>query len=222
MDRRAWSLAVAVILVCFGTLLVVLTFFLRRAQKTRTEIEEVALPAHERADDIELELALEVAEARGYLVTGREEHRREAQHARRAVLRALNDIDPMAEALGPAVVNRLDEVRRAEAVNAAATSQLLDRTPPSADPTGSLVAQQAVLTRVFEATERLSDVIEQAADERRQRQMEAVRQQELVVTTLLVLLALVSVLAVVWLGRRVHTLAGLLERRVSANGFQWT
>lgn len=201
IDRRAWFLSVAAVLFCLGALLLVPALFERRARAIRTEIAEVALPAHDRVDEIELALALEVAEVRGYLVTGRQEHRREARQARGAVLRAINDLGSMAGALGPAVVSRLHELRRVEAGNAAAMSQLLDQTPPSTDPSGFLVEQQAVLTQVFGATGRLADVIEQAADERRQRRMEAVRRQELVVTMLLVLLALVSVLAVLWLGR---------------------
>lgn len=214
LDRRAWWISLAIILISLGALLLVPMVFGRRTQAIRKEIEQVALPAHDRVDQIELSLARELADARGYLLTGREEYLRGARQAHAATLRGIAELRPMARALGPGVDHRLDQLRALEARNAAAMTRLLDGSRPDVGVAEILVNQQTLLTDVFAAGRQLADAIEQAAEERRRREMEAVRRQELLATGLLVLLALTSVFAVIWLGRRVHTLAGQLERRV--------
>lgn len=214
LDRRAWWIPLAVILLSLATLLLIPAVFGRRTQAIRREIEQVAQPAHDRVDEIELSLSRELADARGYLLTGREEYLRRARQSHAATLRAISTLVPLAEALGPEVVHRLDQLRALEARNTVATAELLDQERLSEAAAERLVSQQALISEIFEATRQLTDAIASAAEERRRREIDAVRQQELLATGLLVFLALVSVLAVIWLGRRVHTLAARLEQRV--------
>lgn len=182
----------------------------RRISGLRHEINEVAEPARARVAEIQLDIALEAAARRGFLLTGDAELLQEIGTSRARRVAAQRQLGRYAVRLDPPV--------RAEAAGLERELRELDAHLDSVVASGAassavratLRQQQGQFTDAFVASQRLGTAIARAADARRER-IAATERAVSLLTGALVLLALGAAVLVARLGSRFRAVALRLD-----------
>lgn len=198
-------LPVALVILTLVALLAVPIVVSRRGAVIRAEVVEVTDPARLLVNQLELAAARAAAAIRGYLIDGHRAHLEQYRAAREQEARVLAALRPLVERVDPAAASQLT---RLEALlvqwhmrqDRLAAGRM---TPP--EYTAVLSAQDELYQEVLYATEQLRSTIVAQVNERR-RGSAAIQRLGVVMTSILVVMAFVSILFVLRLGRR-------LERR---------
>ncbi|MDB4887108.1 MAG: two-component hybrid sensor and regulator [Gemmatimonadetes bacterium] len=203
-------LPVVFVLVSLALALLVPRVAQRRVNALRDNINLVAEPARSRVAAIQLDLALEAAARRGYLLTGDVQLAREITASRLRRREAEQQLLALASRLGAPVA---DEIAALEAPLAAADAQLdstvvVDRDHPALP--ANIAAQQQRFDDALAATARLYVAIRQEAEAQRER-IATTENAVSLLTGALVLLGLGAAIMVARLGARFHRLALRLD-----------
>lgn len=198
-------LPVALVVLTLIALLAVPVMVSRRGAVIREEVTEVADPARLLVDQLELATAREAAAIRGYLIDGHRAQLEQYLAARAQETRALAALRPLVDRLDPAAASQLT---RLEAL-LAQWHMRQDRmaagrmTPP--EYAAVLPVQDELYQEVLNATGDLRETIVAHVNERR-RESAAIQRLGVTLTSILVVMAFVSILFVLRLAQR-------LERR---------
>ena len=206
--RGTALLPLAFVILSLALLVVVPILTGRRTEALQEQIENVAEPALDEVDNIQLQLALQMSALRGFLVTGQEPFLERYRLAWAEERRAFARLYPLVARLGADVLDRFVELRTLDSRwhTRIAEAEILHRRLAPPRFIESLPFEEALFEETLAAANRLNDAINQAVDLRRDAIAEAER-LELALTGVLVLLALASALVVFGLGRRVRSLA---------------
>jgi signal transduction histidine kinase len=205
------SLALAIVLPRLGE---------RRIERLRSEINDVADPARLRIAQIQLEIALEASQRRGYLLAGDAELERQFDLSRTRRRDAEDDLVAYAQ--------RLDTRGSATLARAAMKIQTLDEGLDSLISLGgatsatTLDEQRRRFVTIQNSADRLGATIDSAANARREA-INATENGTSIITAVLVLLGLGASFLVARLERRVRALALRLdenEMRLRANALE--
>lgn len=212
--RWVANVALAFVLLSLAALVAVPLAVQRQNDRLRTEVEDVAEPARTLVTRVQYAVAREMSALRGYLITGSPRSAQSYAEARALEQTAYAELEPLAQRLGPEVLEAFVELRTLSEQwhQRVAEAGTLTSSADTADAPPRLPAGQQVYEQVLRSASELDATIVRAAQQRRA----AIRAQQhvgLQITIGLVLLALLSALAVEWLGRRVRLLAGEAERR---------
>jgi PAS domain S-box-containing protein len=217
LDRlyaSAWSTPAALALIILSVLFLVVFPRLasRRIEGLRDEIESVSGPARTAAGAVERGLALQMAAARGYLLTGSPEYRRRFRDAAEETRQARGELSGLAARLGPEVASRVGEVDAERAQWEEPIVALLDGRLAREQYLDSLTDQQARFERMVARLRALDGAIVAAETRRRDEIREGSRTEDrlVVVAALLALLAAVAAGA---LTRRLRLLTRRARRR---------
>lgn len=211
---RAWMtlLPLGLVVVSLLSLLAVPRIVAGRIDTGRREVVNLLLPGRGLLGRIQVDLATQMAAARGYLLTGDDVYRREFEQAVAAEEEHFQRLRPLAEALGGdvlAAVQRLQDVRVTwtDVIPAPAGAGL----SPQEARRG--LDRDALFRRLLKEAAQLDEQL--LARETRQRELlvELRALQDRLITGL-GLLALISAAAVAWLARRSHLLSAVLAQRV--------
>jgi len=203
-------LPLLLVLVSLGLALVVPRLAERRVIRLREEINAVAEPARARLAAIQLDLALEAAARRGYLLTGDRQLAREIATSRTRRHEAERQLEEYARRLDPQVSAELARLTaRLQALDAHLDTVVATGVNPSASP-APLAERQEQFDDALAAAGRLQDAIGRSADVRRER-IGRTEQTVALLTAGLVLLGLGAALLVARLGSRFRTLALRLD-----------
>ncbi|MBX6363712.1 MAG: PAS domain S-box protein, partial [Gemmatimonadetes bacterium] len=204
--RRRTFIPLALVLVSLASLILVPFLVQRSVDELRREITHVAEPARALVTEIQLVLALEVAGARAFLLTGDSRYAVAHEAARVARTQAIARLLPLTRRLGPrphgAAVELVDALRPADA----GLDSLFAGRLSAAQYVERLSGQQASFERATASAVHLDREIGREVAER----LELIRVRErfgTVLTALLVLLASVAALLVAHLGREYRLLA---------------
>jgi signal transduction histidine kinase len=210
--RRGWStrLPLALVVVSLASLAVVPFLVERRGDALRDEVETTVEPARRRINEIQSSLALEVAGARGFLLTGDQEFAARYREARVRRRQAEARFLLLAQRLGPGVsaeaLALIEERRSADPLLDSLFHGRLSRQEYQT----RLGEQQARLEAAVARTSRVDEMLRGVAAARRT-QVRATERLGVALTVLLVLLALVAALLVARLGRGYRSLALRLD-----------
>src|SRR5690606_5132045 len=198
-------LPVALVVLTLVALLAVPVVVSRRGDAIRAEVAEVADPARLLVNQLELSLARAAAAIRGYIIDGDRTHLEQYRAARAQEARALAALRPLVERLDAAAAPQLARIEALLVQWHMRQDRLAAgrMTPP--EYTAVLPVQDELYQEVLNATGRLRDTIVAQVNERR-RESAAIQRLGVVLTSILVVMAFVSILFVLRLGRR-------LERR---------
>jgi signal transduction histidine kinase/CHASE3 domain sensor protein len=212
--NRAWMtwLPLGLVVTSLLSLLAVPRVVAARIESGRREVVNLLLPSRDLLGRIQLDLATQMAAARGYLLTGDEVYRREFEQAVASEQEHFGRLRPLAEALGPdvlAAARRLqqDKVAWADVIPAPQVGTLT----PEESRRGLL--RDALFRRLVQEAVQLDDQLLRRENRLRGQILEMRALQDRLITGL-GLLALISASAVAWLARRSHLLSAVLARRV--------
>lgn len=211
---RGWLtwLPLGLVLISLVLLLAIPRVMAGRMERERQKVVGLIMPARTLLGRIELDLATQMAAARGYLVTGDARFRREFEIASANEERHFEELRPLAQAIGPEV----DELQSQLHSTKIAWTDVMPDTPNS-----RLFAQQSRdgvdRNTLFQTIVHLASQLEEALAAREREVREDItrlmRLQDLLVSGL-ALLALGSAAAVAWLAVRSRRLGEVLARRV--------
>jgi signal transduction histidine kinase/CHASE3 domain sensor protein len=211
---RGWLtwLPLGLVLLSLVLLLAVPRVMVGRMERERQTVVGLIMPARTLLGRIELDLATQMAAARGYLVTGDARFKREFEIASANEERHFEEMRPLTRALGPEV-NALQEQLHSTKI------AWIDVLPDTSN--SRLFAQQSRegvdRNSLFQTIIHLASQLEEALAAREREVREEITRlmklQDLLVSGL-ALLALGSAAAVAWLAVRSRRLGEVLARRV--------
>lgn len=211
---RGWLtwVPLALVLLSLVSLLAVPRVMSGRMEAQRQTIVSLVMPARALLGRIELDLATQMAAARGYLVTGDPRFRREFEIAASNEEEHFQQLRPLAQALGPEVMEIQTQLHSAKI----AWTDVMPDTPRGrlmAEESTQGVDRNALFQDIIHHASQLEEAL--AARERHVRDeiSRLMTLQDLLVTGL-ALLALGSAAAVAWLAVRSRRLGEVLARRV--------
>ena len=211
---RAWMTWLPLGLVVFSllSLLAVPRVVAARIDTDRREVVNLLLPGRALLGRIQLDLALQMAAARGYLLTGDEVYRREFEQAVASEQEHFFRLRPLAVALGPDVELAVERLQAAKVAwtDVVPAPQGGTLTP---EETRRGLQRDARFRKLVEDAVRLDDQLLLRETRLRDRLLEMRAWQDRLITGL-GLLALLSAAAVAWLARRSQLLSAVLARRV--------
>lgn len=217
--RRRAQLALSFVLFSLLALLVVPFALQRYIEGLRVEAEERTDPARRLIDDVELGLAREVSAIRGWLLTDEEAFRSFFYDARGDAEEALAKLEPLVEPLGPEAAGRLRALRAARDAWLAPNLMTLSGEMTPAALEDHIPVQQERYVAAIEAAKHLHEALAQAVEQRRAT-IRTVEWIAMYLSAFLALIALASVLIIVWYGRswrlltqRLYTLARDFEEQ---------
>ena len=212
--RRRWRAVwpFAVVVACLVCLVVAPFLTDRRTRVLWTELTTVADPARELTTEIELAFTLETGDTRSYLLAPDTNEASDHLRAREQRLRAEERLLPLAERLGPSVVQPTMEWRAQltpiDMLRDSLYHGLIKR-PAYAQ---RLIGQRERF-RVAVATGGKVDAAISATANRIRLEIQATERATMVVDWLLVIVALLAAAVVARIGRRQRLLAVRLDRR---------
>jgi PAS domain S-box-containing protein len=169
MYASTWSTPVALTLVMASVLFLVVFPRLasRRIDALRDEIENVSTPARTASSEVARSVALEVAAARGFLLTGDGQFRASFDEAARAEARATTDLDAHAARLGGEVPGRVAVFREQKGPWRREIEALFEGRITREEYLGRFTVQQQRFESIVDALERTDAAIIAAEDARR-------------------------------------------------------
>ncbi|HEX7153148.1 MAG TPA: HAMP domain-containing sensor histidine kinase [Thermoanaerobaculia bacterium] len=214
--ESTWTtiLPVAFIIVSLLSLLILPIAVATHTSKMRREINNVAEPARRAANQIQVQLALELDKIIAWQVTGQDHYRRDymylvaQQEQNRKILDSL--IPKLQEGLADDLGTLFFQASRWR--GGVTKHELLSRQLPPEVFQTRLFEQHPAYEKSLELATNLEIDIQLAIDQRRQR-IEAAEQLNVSLTIVLSLLALTSALLVIGLGRQMRLLAKEATRR---------
>ncbi len=210
-----WLAPAFVVASLAGLLLAPLLLQARRAE-LRRDIEELAAPARDLVDAVQLALAQEVAAERGYLLTGEVRYLERYERAHDAAEGALADLTSLAGvALGTEVQRRLAELRLAQENWHHANAALVTGRASSEQFLLEFPRNQLLYEEALSAAVRLGDAIGLITRERLA-QLRAAERLGFFVTVILAAVALLSGAVVLRIGFESRRLAAENVRRAEA------
>lgn len=220
VTNRAWhsgamaQLPLVFVMLSLVALLVVPLLVAHRITALRREIDEIGDPSRTLVTDVQYTLAREMSLLRGFLITENPDFLDQYQQLLARERLTFDRLQGPAHRLSPEVSQRFGELRTLALRwhREVATDEVIRRRDIPDDFAETVAFEQQLYEETLEAATRLDQVIvaATAAHTRRVRELERIG---LVATTLLALLALLSVFLVAWLGRRVRLLGEEAERR---------
>ena len=210
MYASTWSTPIALALVMASVLFLVVFPRLasRRIEKLRDEIENLSTPARSAVGEAARSVALEVAAARGFLLTGGAGFRRSFAEASASEARATADLDRLATRLGDDVPARAAAFRAEKARWRAEIEGLFDGRVSREGYLAMFADQQARFEAIIAALERVDDAIVAAESERRA----VIRDWSGTEDRLVVVAAMLAVLSAVAAGALTRRLRVLTRR----------
>jgi len=197
---RAW-LPVGLVIVTLVALLAVPILVSRRAAAIREEVTEVSDPARLLVNQVELSVARAAAAIRGYIIGGDRTHLEQYRAARAQEARVLASLRPLAERLGPASRGQLPRLEALLAQWHMRQDRLVTGRMTPSEYSAVLPVQDELYQEVLNATGSLRNTIVANVNERR-RESAAIQRLGVILTSVLVVMAFVSILFVLRLGRR--------------------
>lgn len=211
-----WSLllSVGLILVALVALVVMplgVRLYTDRLERYR---DEVAQPARDLVNTIQLSLAREMGALRGFVISQNEGFLVRYEEALRQERRATKALTPLVERLGPEVTAAFEELGdRVDRWHARTTeAEILQRQLVPEAFVERLPTEELRYEEALEAAERLRERIVAEVDRQRSQVLRA-EGVSLATTAFLALLAFGAALAVLWLWRRLRAYAGAAEDR---------
>lgn len=198
-------LPVALVILTLVALLAVPIMVSRRGATLRREVAEVADPARQLVNQLELSLAREVAAIRGYVISGQRSHLERYREARAQEQRALAALRPLIERMDPAAGPELARLEALLVQWHAQQQEVAEARMTLREYAVLLPVQDELYQEVLNATTRLRETIATHVNEQR-RESAATQRLGVILASILVVMAFVSILFVLRLGRR-------LERR---------
>lgn len=183
----------------------------RRTRALWTELTTVADPARELTTEIQLAFTLETGDTRSYLLTADSSDANDHLRARAQRSRAEEQLLPLAERLGPAVLQPTMELRAQLAPIDVLRDSLYDGLLTRQAYAGRVLGQRERF-RIAVATSGRLDAAIGAASDRMREQIQATTRASVLVDWLLVIVALVSTAVVARIERRQRALAIRLDR----------
>jgi signal transduction histidine kinase len=210
-DWLTW-LPLGLVLIALVSLLAVPRVIGRKIEDQQHRVADLIIPARTLLGRIQLDLATQMAAARGYLLTRDQRFRREFEIAAANEEQHFQEMKPLAAEIGPEVAGIEDRLHSAKI-------KWTDVMPDTTS--GALTAEQS--REGLDRNSLFQDIIHQASQldealaarerEARARMERLMRAQDLLVSGL-ALLALLSAAAVAWLAVRSQRLGAVLARRV--------
>src|SRR5690606_34341806 len=198
-------LPVALVILTLVALLAVPIMVSRRGATLRREVAEVADPARQLVNQLELSLAREVAAIRGYVISGQRSHLERYREARAQEQRALAALRPLIERMDPAAGPELARLEALLVQWHAQQQEVAEARMTLREYAVLLPVQDELYQEVLNATTRLRETIATHVNEQR-RESAATQRLGVILASILVVMAFVSILFVLRLSRR-------LERR---------
>jgi len=198
-------LPVVLVIVTLVALLAVPIAVNRRAAAIREEVTEVADPARLLVNQLEVSAARAEAAIRGYIIDGHLSHLEQYREAHAQETRVLASLRPLVERMGPASSVQLARLEALLAQWHMRQHRLATGRMTASEYAAVLPVQDDLYQEVLNATGRLRTTIVAHVNERR-RESAAIQRLGVILTAILVVMAFVSILFVLRLGRR-------LERR---------
>jgi len=199
---RAWF-PIALVIFTLVALLAVPIVVSRRAAAIRQEATEVSEPARLLVNQLEVSLARQAASIRGYIIDAQPRHLEQYRDARAQEARAIEALRPLVQQMGPAASSELARVEALlEQWHSQQDSVAAARLTPR-EFTVVLPAQDEFYRDLLNGTGRLLDTIV-AHVNRLRRESAAIQRLGVVLTSVLVVMALSSILFVLRLGRRLQ------------------
>jgi signal transduction histidine kinase len=211
---RAWLtwLPLGLVLLSLVSLLVVPRVIAARIEEHRHRVADFIIPGRTLLGRIQLDLATQMAAARGYLLTHDPRFRREFEIAAANEEEHFQQLEPLARVIGPEV---LAIEQRLHSAKIAWTDVMPDT------PSGALTAgrsregldRNSLFQDIIHQASQLDEALAAREREARARIDRLMRRQDLLVSGL-ALMALLSAAAVTWLAVRSQRLGSVLARRV--------
>ena len=201
--------AVTVVLV----LLLVLPILVRqRSDQIRLAATEVAEPARDLSQDIDRDVAVQVAAARGYALTGKPElllrYRAAADHS----ASAFGQLQGLASMLGPGPGQAVAQLRAALTRWQNGTRMGAGATPAEVAAATRADLQEQLFQTIIQAAGHLDDAIGVAVQAKRE-EARSIDNAAVIITMVLIALVLLSVTLLARLGRQLWLLADEAQRR---------
>lgn len=212
-------LAHAFVLFSLVALLLVPVILFQRTESLREDIRTTARPAISLVDDVELALAGQVSAIRGWLLTNDESFRAFFYGARDDAAEAFSALEPLVEQLGPTAGAALRELRLAEREWLMPNLQTLNGDMAFSDLERQIPIQQQRYVVTIEAAKQLTHAINLFV-EKRQESIRSATRISMYVTALLSVLAILSMVIILWNAYRWRFLVSNLEQLVDERSEQ--
>jgi signal transduction histidine kinase/CHASE3 domain sensor protein len=211
---RSWLtwLPLALVLFSIVSLLAVPRVMNRKIETQRQRVVSYVIPARTLLGRIQLDLATQMAAARGHLLTQDPRFRREFEVASAKEEQHFQQLKPLAQAIGPEVLEIETRLHAAKI----AWTDLLPDAPPGRRTTRQShegLDRNSLFQDIVHRASQLDDALATREREAREEVERLMELQDLLVTGL-ALLALGSAAAVAWLAVRSQQLGEVLARRV--------
>lgn len=217
VDRPGGSLIwmpVLLVIVTLATLIILPTLVLRRTDRLRDEITNVAAPASATLAQINRDLANEMSALRGYFLGGGNdfferynEARQEEANLRPVLQRLAEKLGPLSQAEFKTFQEKIEQWRQLQG--------RFERDAISRELYVSRLAEnQYRYERALEASDKLAHTINNVASTRREAIRE-IQRTETILTAILVALGLASTVSVIWLSLRATSFTAQLRRRAN-------
>lgn len=214
--RRRWTLLfpVVLIVVVLVALVVVPLAVQSRTGRVDEHRTQIAQPARDLVNTVQLSLAREMGALRGFVITGDEAFLERYEEAIEEEREAYDALAPLVTEMSPAVAEAYAELRsHATRWHGGATeAAILSRQLVPQEFVERLPSEEVRYEATLEAAHELRRQIVGEV-ERDRRELQRVNRTSLIVTALLALLAALAALGALWLGRKLRVLATEAETR---------